>query len=344
MSIEVADKAVLRLALGLGMAVLCAYGLALPLPWAVCVMAVLLLFKPGPPVPVLKGLLMGAVIAMVVGAGVLMVPVLEHYALAGVALTGALLYAVFRAGAGGGGGAQTTIMAIALAIVPVAGVAEQALALRLGTTLALGIAIGALAGSVSHILFPDAPVRAPARPPATAPAPAPAGQDQAGQIALQATLVVMPVFVLALANPSFYLAAVMKAVLLGQQAGASRARTAGRALVGSTLMGTWMAALIWLGLSLLPNLPMLMLWLMAAALWAGARLFGVKPSPWPPSFWSNALVTMLILLGAAIEDSVNGEDVLRASAVRVTLFVLVALYAWGMVWVLERWRAAQLVH
>jgi hypothetical protein len=341
MSIEVADKAVLRLALGLGLAVLCAYGLALPLPWAVCVMAVLLLFKPGPPVPVLKGLLMGAVIAMVVGAGVLMVPVLEHYALAGVALTGALLYAVFRAGAGGGG-AQTTILAIALAIVPVAGVAEQALALRLGTTLALGIAIGALAGSVSHVLFPDAPVPAPARPPATAPAPA--GQDQASQIALQATLVVMPVFVLALANPSFYLAAVMKAVLLGQQAGAGGARSAGRALVGSTLMGAWMAALIWFGLSLLPNLPMLMLWLMAAALWAGARLFGVKPSAWPPSFWSNALVTMLILLGAAIEDSVNGEDVLRASAVRVTLFVLVALYAWGMVWVLERWRAAQLVH
>jgi hypothetical protein len=301
-------------------------------------MAVLLLFKPGPPVPVLRGLVMGAVIAMVVGAGVLMVPILEHYALAGVALTGALLYAVFRAG-GGGGGAQTTILAIALAIVPVAGVAEQALALRLGTTLALGIAIGALAGSVSHILFPDAPVLAPVRPPKGAPAPA--GQDQAGRIALQATLVVMPVFVLALANPSFYLAAVMKAVLLGQQAGATGARTAGRALVGSTLMGAWMAALIWLGLSLLPNLFMLMLWLMAAALWAGARLFGVKPSPWPPSFWSNALVTMLILLGAAIEDSVNGEDVLRASAVRVTLFVVVALYAWGMVWVLERWRVAR---
>jgi hypothetical protein len=332
-----ADKAVLRLALGLGLAVLCAYGLALPLPWAVCVMAVLLLFKPGPPVPVLKGLVMGAVIAMVVGAGVLMVPVLEHYALAGVALTGALLYAVFRAG-GGGGGAQTTIVSIALAIVPVAGVAEQALALRLGTTLALGIAIGALAGSVSHILFPDAPVLAPT--PAPARPPAPAGQDQAGRIALQATLVVMPVFVLALANPSFYLAAVMKAVLLGQQAGASRARTAGRALVGSTLMGAWMAALIWLGLSLLPNLFMLTLWLMAAALWAGARLFGVRQSAWPPSFWSNALVTMLILLGAAIEDSVNGEDVLRASAVRVTLFVVVALYAWGMVWVLERWRTA----
>jgi hypothetical protein len=224
----------------------------------------------------------------------------------------------------------------------VAGVAEQALALRLGTTLALGIAIGALAGSVSHILFPDTPARVPA--PTPAPAPSPAGEEKASRIALQATLVVMPVFVLALANPSFYLAAVMKAVLLGQQAGATGARAAGRALVGSTLMGAGMAALIWLGLSLLPNLFMLMLWLMAAALWAGARLFGVKASPWPPSFWSNALVTMLILLGAAIEDSVNGEDVLRASAVRVTLFVVVALYAWGMVWVLERWRGAQLVH
>jgi hypothetical protein len=110
-------------------------------------------------------------------------------------------------------------------------------------------------------------------------------------------------------------------------------------LVGSTLMGAWMAALAWFALSLWPNLWMLMLWLAAAALWAGARLFGAKASALPPSFWSNALVTMLILLGAAIEDSDNGKDVFRASAMRVSLFVVVALYAWAMVWALERWQA-----
>ena len=50
-----ADKAVLRLAIGLGLAVLIAYGLALQAPFVVCVMAVLILCKPGPPIPLLKG-------------------------------------------------------------------------------------------------------------------------------------------------------------------------------------------------------------------------------------------------------------------------------------------------
>ena len=79
-----------------------------------------------------------------------------------------------------------------------------------------------------------------------------------------------------------------------------------------------------------------MLWIVAAALWAGARLFDVKATVFPASFWSNAL---LILLGPAIEDSANGKDVFKASATRICLFMGVALYAWGTVWVLERWRA-----
>ncbi|MGB5011037.1 MAG: hypothetical protein WBO88_12265, partial [Candidatus Dechloromonas phosphoritropha] len=60
-----------------------------------------------------------------------------------------------------------------------------------------------------------------------------------------------------------------------------------------------------------------------------------------PSFWSNALITALILLGPAIEDSASGKSVLQASTVRTGLFVAVALYAWGTVWLLERWRAAR---
>jgi hypothetical protein len=158
---------------------------------------------------------------------------------------------------------------------------------------------------------------------------------------MQATVVVMPVFVLALTNPALYLAAIMKTVMLGQQAGSASARSAGRELVGSTLMGAWMATLVWFGLSLRPNLWMLMLWLVAAALWAGAKLFGVGRTSFTPSFWVNALVTMLILLGPAIEDAAVGKDVYRASATRVALFIAVALYAWATVWVLERWRASR---
>jgi hypothetical protein len=158
-------------------------------------------------------------------------------------------------------------------------------------------------------------------------------------MAVRATVVVMPVFVLALGNPAFYLAAIMKAVALGQQAGSTSARSAGRELVGSTLAGAWMAGLLFFVLSLRPTLWILMLCMMAAALWAGARMFRVKASAAPPSFWRNALVTMLILLGPAIEDSAAGKDVFTASTMRVALFVGLALYAWTAVWVLERWRA-----
>lgn len=106
-------------------------------------------------------------------------------------------------------------------------------------------------------------------------------------------------------------------------------------------MGAAMALAVWCGLSLWPNLWMLLLWMMAAALWAGARLFGVRRTAFPPVFWNDALMTMLILLGPAIEDSAGGTGVLAASAVRVGLFVGVALYAWATVWLLERWRASR---
>ena len=330
-----ADKAVLRLTIGLGLAVLIAYGFALSGAFVACVLAVILLCKAGPPIPFVKGAVFAGVVAALLVAGVLMVPILENYALTGVLLTGALLYTVFFAGARRAN-PLTIILVIAITVIPVAGVAEQALATELSVAFGLGLGTGFLVNGVSHALFPDAP-----GPAKVAAAPVAVSPDTARWAALQATLVVVPVFVLALTNPAFYMAAIMKTVMLGQQAGSTTARSAGRELVGSTLMGALMATLVWFGLSLRPNLWMLMLWIVAAALWAGAKLFGVRRTSFAPSFWSNALVTMLILLGPAIEDAAVGKDVYKASATRVALFIAVALYAWVTVWVLERWRASR---
>ena len=330
-----ADKATLRLASGLGLAVLIAYGFALPMPFVVCVMAVLVLCKPGPPLPLLKGAVAALAFAALVAAGVVMVPLLEHYAVAGILLTAGVLYGIFLMGLRSGS-PLTMILVIAFALIPVVGVADQALIGMLSLTLAIGIGTGTLVSSLSNALFPDAPG------PAGSAAGAPTMTTEAARwIALRAVLIVMPVFVLALTNPSLYLAAIMKTVALSQQAGETDARHAGRELVGSTLMGALIAALVWLGLSLLPNLWMLMLWLTAAALWVGSGIFGTRRTAFRPSFWSNALITALILLGPAIEDSASGKSVLEASAVRTGLFVAVALYAWSTVWLLERWRAAR---
>jgi len=328
------DKASLRLALGLGLATVVAYGLALQAPFVVCVMAVLVLCKPGPPMPLIKGAIVALVFAALVAAGVLMVPLLEHYAVAGVLLTAVVLYTVFHAGQKGSG-ALVTPLVLSFAMIPVAGVAEQALVPLLSVTLAAGLVVGTLVNALFSALFPDPPQAA------QSVAPRAASDTTAAWIALRGTIIVMPVFVLALTNPSFYLAAVMKTAMLGQQAGETHAGAAGRELVGSTLMGAFIAMLAWLGLSLWPSLWMLVLWLMAAALWAGSAMFGVRRTRFRPSFWSNALVTALILLGPAIEDSASGKSVIEGAVMRTGLFVGVAFYATATVWVLERWRTVR---
>jgi hypothetical protein len=284
--------------------------------------------------PFAKGIVVAALVTVMLVAGVLMVPLLRHYAFAGVLLTAVFLYALFFAGARKAN-PLTTILVISFTVIPVAGVADQALSTALGQALGLGLGTGVLVSGISHALFPDAP-----RPGGPPPAPAGASPAAAGRSAMQATLVIMPVFMLALTNPAFYLAAIMKTVALGQQSTATNASSAGRELVGSTFVGGLMAAAVWAGLSLRPNLWMLMLWIVAAALWAGARLFRLKPTSVAPTFWLNALITMFILLGPAIEDAAVGKDVYRASATRVALFVGVSLYAWATVWLLERWRGA----
>ena len=331
--IHPADKAVLRLAIGLGLAAAVAYGAALPLPYVVCLMAVLVLGKPGPPMPPLKGLATAVVLAGLVSAGVLMVPLLEHYPPAGVLLTGGILYTLFFLGRRTAS-PLTLVLVVAFTLIPVAGVAEQGLVTALAGSLALGIVLGSVVGGISHAFFPDPPGAGPGKRP-----PPAVDRDTAHWIALRGTLVVLPMFVLALTNPASYLATIMKGVALGQQAGALDTRSAGRELVGSTLAGAGIALVVWFGLALHPTLWMLVLWLAAAALWTGARLYRVRPSLFPPSFWNDALVTAIILAGPAIEDSANGKDLFAASAMRVSLFVALALYAWAMVWLLEGWRA-----
>ncbi len=148
-----ADKAVLRLGVGLGLSVLIAYGLALPAPFVVCVLTVLLLCKPGPPIPFLKGAVMGFVIAALLVVGVLMVPLLENYPVTGVLLTGALLYAVFFAGARSAN-PLTIFLVIALTFIPVAGVADQALTTVLSVAVGVGLGTGVLVSGALTRFFP----------------------------------------------------------------------------------------------------------------------------------------------------------------------------------------------
>jgi hypothetical protein len=247
-----------------------------------------------------------------------------------VLLTAVVLHGLFYNGLVGGN-PLSNVLVLSFALIPVAGVAEQALVGELSAALATGVGSGVLVSAVSHALFPDPSAGAAA-------AKARPEPEAAAWIALRATLIVMPVFVVALTDPTFYMAAVMKTVALGQQAEETDARSAGSELVGATLAGAGIAAGVWAGLRIWPSLWMVTLWLVLAALWTGSAMFGVRRTRLRPAFWSNALVTTFLLLGPAIEDSASGKSVLEGAVVRTGLFVAVAFYAWGMIRVLERRR------
>jgi len=153
---------------------------------------------------------------------------------------------------------------------------------------------------------------------------------------------VLPAYLLLLTNPLAYMPVIMKSVSLGQQGSMVGAREAGRELLGSTFLAGCFAVLFWFLLKLSPNLWMFFLWMLLFGLYFAAKLYGVMPSRYPGSFWMNTAVTLLILVGPAVQDSANGKDVYAAFAVRMGLFVAVTLYAWLAIQLLEHLRARRL--
>ncbi len=308
-----ADRAVLRIGTGIGLATGICYGLALPMPHLGVIMAWVVLCRPGEALGLKKGLAGGLLLLGIMTAGVLLVPLLTHYALAAVLLVAMLL-----------------IMAIT--VIPVAGLIEQSLAIALAQMMGLGILIGTLVNRLAHALFPPLPVAG------AAARAAPPPPEHPERLALRAVAMVLPVWLLALGNPAFYIPAVMKTVTLAQQSTSLNARQAGQELVLSTLAGALLAFALWLGLSLWPSLLMLMLALMT--LWLARRLVRLVAGRFPPSFWSNAWITALILFGPAIEDSATGKDVWLAAAMRCGLYLVVAGYGWLCILLLEQWWPA----
>ena len=132
------------------------------------------------------------------------------------------------------------VLVISFAVIPVAGVADQAVVGMLSLSLSIGILTGAVVSGASNALFPDPPA-----PAANRPVSAFVSHEAARWTALRATMIVMPVFVLALTNPSFYVAAIMKTVALSQQAG-GRGPFAGRT-DWINAMGALVAAIVWFG-------------------------------------------------------------------------------------------------
>jgi len=328
-------RRVFRLSLTMALALAAAYALGTPLPYLAPVIALTLGATPAPPMGP-KGLLgLILVVLITLGVGLLLIPMLQHYPFSAVLMVAGGLYLSTYLTVNLGKGLIGTLLAIGFTMIPAAGTVDFALALIVIQALVIAIAIAIVC---QWIVYPWFAEDADALP---APAP-PATASASNWIALRTAIIVVPPFLLALANPANYMALIMKSIVLGQQGSTVSARTAGRELLGSTFLGGCLAIAFWFALKLNPSLWMFFLWMLLFGMGFAGKLYRVVGTQFPASFWQNACVTMLILVGPAVEDTANGNDVQEAFVTRMSLFVVVTLYAWGAVFALERLRNRRL--
>ena len=326
-------RRIFRLGLTMALAQAIAYALALPIPFLAPLFALILGAAPTPPMG-LKGLLgLIALVLITLGVGLLLFPLLTHYPFSAILIVALGLYLSAYLTVNMGKGLVGTFLTVGFTLISAAGTVSYGLATAVIQALVSGIALAVACQWLVYPWFPEDPA------PATKPRPAKTGAMRSNWVALRATLIVLPAYLVALTNPAMYLAIIMKAVTLGQQDSVSGARDAGRELLGSTFLGGAFAVLLWFALKIHPNLWMLSLWTLLFGLYTASKLYGLVRSRFPGSFWLNTAVTVLILLGPAIEDSANGKDVYTAFIVRMGLFVAVTLYAWLAIVALETLRA-----
>ena len=325
-----AARRTFRLAAVMGLSLAFAYGWGTALPFLAPLFALYLTAGPAPPMGArsLVGLL--GVVVLTLGLGLVLAPVLRLYPASGVMMIAAGLFASTLLGVGKGKGLVSTLLSIGLTMIPAAALMGHALARSVVEALLIGITVAIACQWIVYPMFPEEAV-APKRV-----APEPETRD-ARWIALRTTLVVLPPVLLALTNPSAYMAIIMKAVQLGQQGNEVAARAAGRELLGSTMLGGVFALAYWFGLQAWPSLWMFFLWTLLFGGFLGGKLYGVIRTRLPSWFWLSVGATTLILLGPAVEDS-GGADVKAAFLQRFVLFVTVTVYAWCSIVLLERWR------
>jgi hypothetical protein len=320
-----------RYAFVVALSLACAYAFEMRLAFLAPLLAVLLAAPPSPPAK-LKGVLALLIVAFIAtGLGLVLLPVLRQYPVTAVLIIAAGLSLSTVITVGRGQALIGALLTMGLALIPAAGLIESLLAGAAIRALLAGIALTVICQWIVYPLFPED----------TGSVPAPAPQAAAGDvrwIALRTTLIVLPPLLVTFANPSLYLPTIMKTVLLAQQGTLVNARDAGRELLGSTLLAGWFAILFWFALKTWPSLWMFFLLTLLFGIYLGSKLYAVSATRFAASFWTNVGVTMLILLGPALQDSAVGNDVYKAFAVRFSLFVAVTLYAWLAIVILETLR------
>lgn len=311
-----------------------AYAMALPIPYIAPIFALMMTMAPAPP-PKLKGLLVLIfVTALTTGSGLLIIPLLISYPVTAILVVMLAMFLSNYMTVSLGQVMPGMLLTIGITLISAIGTVSFFAATQVIEALLFGIAIAVVCQWMVYPLFPEGP-NAPT-PPAT-----PANNEESLWVSLRATLIIMPVYLVCLTNPTMFMPLIMKTVSLSQQSTIVDTKIAAKIMLGSTLMGGLLAIGFWFLLKLNVNLWMFFLGMLLITMVVAAKIYGLRASKYSAEFWSSALVTMLILLGPAVADSANGKDVYQAFAVRMGLFIIVTIYASITVLGLDQLRASR---
>jgi len=331
--VDLRTRRIFRLSLTTALALAVAYGFGLVLGFIAPLFAFLLTLKPSPPIRFKATITLLLLVVLTTGMGLLLVPMLMHMPLLAVIVVAGSLYLSFFMTVHMQQPFVGLFVALGFTLISAAGLYDFALGKALVESLIGGIVIAVACQWLVYPLFPEDGLSP------QAPAVKTTGdREQSNWVAIRGTLIVLPVYLLALNNPSLYIAALMKSFSLGQQTSLVDADRAGRELLGSTFLGGCFAALFWAGLGVLPNLWMFFLWTWLFGIYVAAKIYGAIPGRYPMSYWLNVMTTMLILIGPAVLDIDSGKNLYQAFFVRLSLFVFITLYAWWMMSLLDHLR------
>lgn len=326
-------RRVFRLSGVIALSLAIAYAIKAPLPFLAPLFALLLTVTPMPPLGPKKLIGLILVVLLTLGSGLLLIPLLEKYALSAILLVALGLYFSFYLTVNKSKALFGTFLTVGITLISSAGTLDYVVATTVIQALVIGITIAVFCNWILYPFFPEDPAPATQQTREQEESP-----NQSNWIAIRGTMIVLPVYLLALTNPGAYLAMIMKSVSLAQQSSVMDAKSAGKELLGSTFLGGIFAMLFWLLLSVQPNLWMFALWMLIFGIYFASKIYRLLDTRYPASFWLNVAMTLLILLGPAVEDSANGKDVSSAFWIRMGLFVVVTLYAWAAVYLLETMR------
>ncbi|RLA04449.1 MAG: hypothetical protein DRQ47_03355 [Gammaproteobacteria bacterium] len=321
-------RRIFRLSFTAALALAIAYGISSPMPHIAPLFAFFLATMPGPPLGAKKLLGLLILVVLTLGIGLLLIPMLLHYQ--GTALLLVLLGLYFSSylSVNLSKNLPGTFLAMGIIIISAAGTISSSVATMVIESLVISISIAALCHSFVYVFFPEDPLDS--VPSAGTNAAAKEKKKNASQsnwIAIRSTLIVFPAYLLLLTNPGMYMPIAMKSVMLSQQTTAVDAKSAGRELIGSTVLGGLFAVLFWSLLGIATNLWMFFLWMLLFSLFFACKIYQLLSSQYSASFWVGTATTMLIMLGPAVEDSANGKDVYAAFLHRAILLILITLYA-----------------